>query len=70
MRGPRLFDHADWKNKKRSSRPQMFCFPLKVSVKSKKRSSLFVISPPHFLRSSRFQPAWPMPTIHIKSVHM
>ena len=23
--GPRLFDHTDWKSKKRSARPQMSC---------------------------------------------
>ena len=26
MRGPRLFDHTDWKSEKRPSRPQMSCF--------------------------------------------
>ena len=25
MRSPKLFDHTDWKSKKRSSRPQMSC---------------------------------------------
>ena len=61
MKGPRLFDHTDWKSKKRFSRrvrcpvftenigivkskkkvaytrPQMFCFPVKVSVKRTKK---------------------------------
>ena len=57
MRGPRLFNHTDWKSKKdlhvfrclvftenigvvkskkRYTRPQMFRFPLKISVKRKK----------------------------------
>ena len=39
MRGPRLFDHTDWKSKKRSSRPQIFCFHWKYrySEEQKKR---------------------------------
>ena len=60
MRGPRLFDHTDWKSKKglhvlrcpvftknigkpivrakkRYTRPQMFCFPLKASAKRKNK---------------------------------
>ena len=59
MRGPRLFDHTDWKGKKglyvlrclvftqnsgivkskkkRYARTQMFCFPMKVSVKRTKK---------------------------------
>ena len=66
MRGPRLFDHTDWKSKKglyilrcpvftenisivkskkRYTRPQMFSFPLKVSVK-KKKVFIFVMRPP------------------------
>ena len=59
MRGPRLFDHTDWKSKKSllvlrcpvftenigivkskkkvvCTRSQMFCFPVKVSVKRTK----------------------------------
>ena len=39
VRGPRLFDHTDWNSKKRSTRPQMSCFPLKISVESKKSSA-------------------------------
>ena len=37
--GLRLFDHTDWKSKKRSTSPQMSCFPLKISLGSKKRSA-------------------------------
>ena len=33
---PNLFDHIDWKSKKRSTCPQMSCFPPKISVESKK----------------------------------
>ena len=59
------------KSKKRYTRPQMFSFPLKVSVKRKKKSSLFMMRSPIFLRGPRFQPAYPvckscpMLTIHI-----
>ena len=38
------------KSKKRYTRPQMFCFPLEISVKRKKRSLLFVMRPPFSLR--------------------
>ena len=43
--------------KKRYTRPQMFSFPLKVSVKREK--TVFVVrdEPHHFLRGPRFQPA-------------
>ena len=32
MKGPRLFDDADWKSRKRSSLSQMSCFPLKIML--------------------------------------
>ena len=74
MRGPRLFDHPDWKSKKglhvlrcpvfakiigivkskkRYTRPQKFCFLLKVSVK-KKKVLIVRDEAPHFLRGRRF----------------
>ena len=44
MRGPRLFDHTDWKSKKRSGYSSSdVLFSLKRSVENKKRSSLFVM---------------------------
>ena len=82
MRGPRLFDHTEWKSKKKGLHvlrcpvfteniglvkskkkdilvlsSQMFCFPLKVSVKRKKKVSIVCDEAPHFLRGPRFQPA-------------
>ena len=36
------------RGKKRHTRLQMFCLPLKVSMKRKKRSSMFVMRPPIF----------------------
>ena len=61
MRGLRLFDQTDFSQKisvglykkKRYTRPQKFCFPLKVSVK-KKKSSLFVMRPPIFSEALGF----------------
>ena len=54
MKNPRLFDHTYRKNKKRSSSSQMFCFPLKVSVRQKKRSWLFAMRPPIFSEALGF----------------
>ena len=64
MKGPRLFDHTDWKKKKRCSRPPNdVLFSLKISLKSKKKFLFFVIRPlilseaPHFLGGPRLQSA-------------
>ena len=42
------------KSKKRHTRPQMFCFPLKVSVKKKKGYSLFLMKTPIFSEALGF----------------
>ena len=43
--------------KKRYTRPQTFCFSLKVSVKREKKVFIVCDEVPHFLRGPRFQPA-------------
>ena len=57
MRGPGLFDHTDWKSKKRSARPQMSLFSLKMSVESKKKVFVVRDEVSHFLRGPRLQAA-------------
>ena len=39
------------------ARTQMFCFPVKVSVKRTKKALIVRDEAPHFLRGPRFQPA-------------
>ena len=58
LRCPVFTENTDIvESKKRYTRPQMFCFPLKVSVKRKKKVFIVRDEAPHFLRGPRFQPA-------------
>ena len=58
MRGPRLFDHTDWKSRKKIFMSPDVLFSLKISVKTKKiRSSLFVIRPLVFSEAPIFSEA-------------
>ena len=57
MRGPRLFDHTDWKNKTKiyAFLDVLFC----TESLSEKKKKVFIVrnEAPHFLQGPWFQPA-------------
>ena len=70
MKGPRLFDHTDWKSKERSLSSQMFCFPLKVSVRQKKKILIVRDEAPHFLQALGFSllSLYVNPALYLQSI--
>ena len=55
MRGPRLFDHIEWKSKKGLHAPRCLVFTENIGGEQKK---VFVVcdEAPHFFRGPRLQP--------------